>query len=61
MTEGDVVMLKSGGPPMTITSVRDVQTTGSVFCRWFDDGNVSHGQKFKLSGLKLAIEPPNND
>ncbi len=37
MIAGDVVMLKSGGPQMTVTSV-DTNALGTllVFCVWFE-------------------------
>jgi uncharacterized protein YodC (DUF2158 family) len=62
MVEGDVVVLKSGGPKMTVTSTRDAASVGSVFCRWFDDAGTNHGQKFKMSALvKVVAEPSYSD
>ncbi len=37
---GDVVVLKSGGPPMTVS---EVLVTGSVSCQWFNGGAVEKG------------------
>lgn len=33
---GDVVVLKSGGPSMTVNSVGDRYGTLSAYCTWFD-------------------------
>lgn len=35
-SEGDVVQMKSGGPIMTISEIRD---DGKVVCHWFGDKN----------------------
>jgi uncharacterized protein YodC (DUF2158 family) len=36
LREGDVVQLKSGGPPMTIVDYSE----GNVKCKWFDGSKV---------------------
>ena len=51
--EGDVVMLKSGGPAMTVSSVYK-QEYGSdmvAWCAWFE-GKKATGAEFKLHMLK---------
>jgi len=43
---GDVVKLKSGGPPMTVSSVESGEGEGGyvVFCIWFNSkGNEKSG------------------
>lgn len=42
---GDVVMLKSGGPSMTITNIRqnDQTTVVPYHCVWFVGGEVKEG------------------
>ncbi len=57
---GDVVQLKSGGPAMTVTYVRSIQTEqGEIFkaqCDWFYEGTPSVGD-FPVDAL-LAFEKP---
>lgn len=36
---GDIVGVKSGGPPMTVARCE----SGRVFCEWFDDKNPMRG------------------
>jgi len=49
---GDVVMLKSGGPWMTVNGL----DTTSVYTRWFVDGHV-HSDKFSpLALVKEKVE-----
>lgn len=38
---GDVVVLKSGGPRMTVQGEGDFE--GQVLCQWFDKGEVKTG------------------
>lgn len=49
---GDTVMLKSGGPIMTIEQVLDKDRAA---CQWFDNGKLSHGV-FPLVSLALEDE-----
>jgi len=35
MNVGDVVVLKSGGPPMTIRRIQTVFQRKSIWCTWF--------------------------
>lgn len=53
---GNVVTLRSGGPPMTITSEdRSVETVNmSVWCRWFSADNQVNSQKFPIAALVKA-------
>ena len=47
MEPGDVVKLKSGGPPMTIAWIDGKQ----AWCDWIDEGKPQ-GHKFYLSVLE---------
>lgn len=49
---GDVVVLKSGGPPMTADSV----TGKTATCMWFVDGDVRKGNFFVTSVRKKPVE-----
>lgn len=40
---GDVVQLKSGGPKMTVSTLKD----GEVWCVWFDKDNAPQSRVFK--------------
>ena len=49
---GDVVELRSVGPPMSVELVE----SGIAYCAWVDpNGNAKHG-KFNVAALK-AVEP----
>lgn len=48
---GDIVQLKSGGPKMTISSLRD--SANDYFCIWFKGANKESGY-FKDEILKKA-------
>lgn len=50
-TEGDVVMLKSGGPKMTIAKIHHDR---QCYCNWFE-GNKHFYATFPESSL---IDPP---
>jgi uncharacterized protein YodC (DUF2158 family) len=45
---GDVVMLKSGGPQMTVTEVDGDRT----FCQWFDEKRAAQAQCFPAIAAK---------
>lgn len=47
---GDIVQLKSGGPPMTFRSVDAVN--GDCLCEWFGGGNTLKSHKFLPETLK---------
>ena len=50
---GDVVRLKSGGPPMTCES--GVNEYGRVFCQWFDK-NGRHDSRGFLPAVLVRCE-----
>ena len=55
---GDVVRLKSGGPPMTVTSIESGENDGGyvVFCIWFNTkGNEKSGH-YPAAAL-VPVEP----
>ena len=54
---GDSVMLKSGGPTMTILST-SVGSTDQVSCRWFD-GKKFHTELFPPDSLRLVDDSDN--
>ena len=45
---GDVVRLKSGGPAMTVQSVK---AEGRLFCQWFVEGEP-HSEYFHADSLE---------
>lgn len=50
---GDVVVLKSGGPPMTIQNIGDYGPTGpalGALCVWFNNGKKEE-DVFVIPGL----------
>jgi len=57
--KGDIVMLKSGGPVMTVQNVGDLaRTTGiedGVLCVWFD-GNRPQQMVFEKDSLEIYEE-----
>ena len=50
---GDEVMLNSGGPTMT---VRTIKNDGSVYCEWFDGKGEAKGKGFVSEQLKSPSE-----
>lgn len=48
--EGDIVMLKSGGPKMTVTGEAEGDFLDKVECQWFDGGK-SHCSTFSPKSL----------
>jgi uncharacterized protein YodC (DUF2158 family) len=53
---GDVVTLKSGGPPMTVQKmdVDDVDFEEYVLCKWFDADNKPCTESFAPAALVKA-------
>ena len=50
---GDVVILRSGGPRMTVTALETIHISGYQ-CDWFDkSGNLSHA-RFPSESLRKA-------
>jgi uncharacterized protein YodC (DUF2158 family) len=52
---GTLVVLKSGGPTMTVTSIRD-QSDGVVHCEWFASNELKR-EAFDIVNLTSAIIP----
>lgn len=52
---GDVVILKSGGPVMTVSGLPTERSSG-VFCRWFDEAGELRGQRLPEATLKPVTE-----
>ena len=53
MNPGDVVRLKSGGPPMTVVVVDGSYAT----CTWFDEANKLQKEDF----LQVTLAPYDED
>ena len=53
--DGDVIMLKSGGPPMTISEID--HKTNTATCEWFDTDNKPHKAVFNVKTLKAFVPP----
>ena len=54
ITVGKIVLLKSGGPLMTVEQVGET-TTGimSAWCTWFDSKNNKQTETFALEALQI--------
>jgi uncharacterized protein YodC (DUF2158 family) len=50
---GDTVVLKSGGPQMTVRHVENHFGEMSAWCDWFEK-NKEMGSRFPLTSLKLT-------
>lgn len=50
---GDTVMLKSGGPIMTVSQIGDLYGTTTAWCDWFDSKKQANAT-FPLTSLKPA-------
>ena len=58
---GDVVQLKSGGPPMTIERIAKGERTGedAVYCTWFEKiGNRQQVQRENFNPVLLEKYEP---
>ena len=53
--KGDIVLLKSGGPKMTI---REIEDDGEILCVWFDEKNILQSNTFEEYELKAPSKPP---
>lgn len=59
LVKGDVVLLKSGGPLMTIANIRQQRAIGGsppavlAFCQWFE-GNQPMEKWFDSTALQVA-------
>jgi uncharacterized protein YodC (DUF2158 family) len=51
--EGDVVVLESGGPSMTVISI---ESGGYLLCKWFDEAGKVSSQTFPASALRKIPE-----
>lgn len=66
MKPGDVVFLKSGGPPMTVTDVvRIINENGTdggeaVEVAWFKKNGSMAAGTFRTDHLQLAKDPEEN-
>jgi uncharacterized protein YodC (DUF2158 family) len=45
---GDIVRLKSGGPPMTIAHIDGTE----AYCEWFNDKREVQGRDFQVTSLQ---------
>jgi uncharacterized protein YodC (DUF2158 family) len=54
---GDVVQLKSGGPRMTVSKVKEWNGAMTADCDWFEGNNATYGS-FPVSSLKVVEEAP---
>ncbi len=52
--KGDVVRLKSGGPKMTVLSVR----TAALACQWFDRNGKMHKSDFDIEMVDKFVKAP---
>jgi uncharacterized protein YodC (DUF2158 family) len=52
---GDVVVLKSGGPKMTICGL-PVENISRYHCEWFDDSGELKRSRFPREALMAIIE-----
>lgn len=58
---GDVVRLRSGGPPMTVEDVYEDEETSleTADCAWFDRGGRCRSRAFRSAGLVRCPAPGN--
>jgi uncharacterized protein YodC (DUF2158 family) len=58
MKVGDLVKLKSGGPVMTISLVRERENLSVIQCKWFDSSNSLQTESFLKETLVLWRPQP---
>lgn len=56
MTNGDVVVLKSGGPPLTVAQITDVSGQPSAIVQWFLESGELKRDVFPMTSLKVVDE-----
>ena len=52
LAPGDTVVLKSGGPAMTVQWYEDDNGQMRAYCIWFDSKNIQQGAQFAPETLK---------
>lgn len=52
---GDVVMLKSGGPKMTVISLPSSHTSRHT-CEWFDEGGELKRSPFPIDAIRIVSD-----
>jgi len=59
---GDVVALKSGGPPMTVDEVLEMPegSKGCIKCRWFDVKEQLKKGEFSPDSLEVSKGEPSD-
>lgn len=57
MKAGDVVMLVTGGLPMTVADAGENSAAREVECVWFDKDDVLHREMFPIESLKETAAP----
>ena len=57
MTVGDVVVLKSGGPKMTVREVGQDDDGPYAICEWFDSDKKPQTRSFVQETLKQWVRP----
>lgn len=55
--KGDVVILKSGGPSMTVDNIQKVFSGQVVVCTWFDKEHKYCSQTFSPETLEIEKKP----
>jgi len=53
-TKGGLVRLKSGGPKMTILSVKET----ALSCQWFDRNGKMHTADFDIEMVETFVKAP---